>query len=162
MLTSINKILYATDLDTGMRPALRMAMSLADKYQSQVTLLYVIEPVSQSVYHWQSEDFWQEIRGKTQQASMELSEEYLSRFFEEEGLRDKVARPQVVIKHGHIADTVLRTADDIDVDLIVMGTHSHTALGKLILGSVTDKVIRTSSRPVLLVPITSDADKNTD
>ena len=152
MLTSIDKILYATDLDTGMRPALRMAMSLADKYQAQVTFLYIIEPVNQSVYHWQSEDFWQEIRGKTQQASVELSEEYLSRFFEEEQLGENVARPRIVIKHGHVADTILRTADDIDVDLIIMGTHRHTALGKLILGSVADKVMRASSRPVLLMP----------
>ena len=124
MLTSINKILYATDLDTGMRPALRMAMSLADKYQAQVTFLYIIEPVNQSVYHWQSEDFWQEIRGKTQQASVELSEEYLSRFFEEEQLGENVARPRIVIKHGHVADTILQTADDIDADLIIIGVVS--------------------------------------
>lgn len=154
MMTSINKILYATDLDTGMRSALGMAMSLADKYQAQVTCLYVIEPVHPSVYHWESEDFWQEIQEKTEQASVKLSEEYVSRFFEEEKLGENVARPQIVIKHGHIADTILRTADDVDADLIILGTHHHTALGKLILGSVADKVMRSSSRPVLLVPTT--------
>ena len=154
MLTPINTVLYATDLGTGMDPALRMAMSLAAKYQAQVTLLHVIEPINQAVYTWQSEDFWQDIRQNTQKVSTELAEERLSYLFEKENLGESVKRPEVVIKHGRVPSTVLQTGDDIDADLIVMGTHSHTALGELILGSNADKVVRMSRRPVLLVPTT--------
>ena len=154
MLTPVNNILYATDLEAGMRPALRMAMSQAEKYQAQVTFLYVIEPINQAVYNWQSEEFWREIRENSQKASRDLAEERISRFFEEEGLAEDIDRPEIAIKHGRIAETVLQTADDIDADLIVMGTHSHTALGEFMLGSVADKVMRMSRRPVLLVPTT--------
>ena len=69
----------------------------------------------------------------------------------------KLLYAEIAIKHGRIAETVLQTADDIDADLIVMGTHSHTALGEFILGSVADKVMRMSRRPVLLVPTVDKA-----
>lgn len=157
MLTPVNNILYATDLGTGMRPALRMAMSQAEKYQAQVTFLHVIEPINQAIYNWQSEEFWREIQENGQKASKDLAEERLSRFFEEEGLGEGIDRPEIAIKHGRIAETVLKTADDINADLIVMGTHSHTALGEFILGSVADKVMRMSRRPVLLVPTVDKA-----
>ena len=46
MLPNLKTILYATDLGGNTRPALRMAASIANKYDSHVVLLHVIEPLS--------------------------------------------------------------------------------------------------------------------
>jgi nucleotide-binding universal stress UspA family protein len=46
---------------------------------------------------------------------------------------------------------IVEYAQDNDVDLIAMGTHGRTGLGRLLLGSVTEKVVRTSPVPVLTI-----------
>lgn len=52
---------------------------------------------------------------------------------------------------GHAADVVVKVANQQNVDLIVMGSHGHGALGKLVMGSVATKVMAHCTRPVLLV-----------
>ena len=46
---------------------------------------------------------------------------------------------------------ILRVAREKDIDLIVMGTHGHTGLAHVFLGSVADKVVRRAPCPVLTV-----------
>lgn len=51
-----------------------------------------------------------------------------------------------------VADIILDTAALVDADLIVMGTHGHSVIRRLVVGSVTDTVLRSARIPVLLVP----------
>jgi nucleotide-binding universal stress UspA family protein len=51
--------------------------------------------------------------------------------------------------HGQAHREIVDYAEDRDVDLIVMGTHGRTGLGRLLLGSVAENVIRLSPVPVL-------------
>jgi len=53
---------------------------------------------------------------------------------------------------GGVADEILNQADAISVDLIVMATHGHGAMYKLLVGSATKGVLKHATRPVLLVP----------
>ena len=53
---------------------------------------------------------------------------------------------------GAVAEEILRQADAINADLIVMGTHGHGAMYNLLVGSATKGVLKHSTRPVLLVP----------
>ena len=53
--------------------------------------------------------------------------------------------------HGHAADEVVAFATEQKMDLIVMGTHGHSALGNVILGSVTTGVLARCKIPVLLI-----------
>ena len=46
---------------------------------------------------------------------------------------------------------IIRFAKDKDIDLIVMGTHGHTGLAHVLLGSVAEKVVRKAPCPVLTV-----------
>jgi nucleotide-binding universal stress UspA family protein len=50
---------------------------------------------------------------------------------------------------GAVAEQILRMADEVDCDLIVLGTHGRTGLNRLLAGSVAETVIRKSRRPVL-------------
>jgi len=53
---------------------------------------------------------------------------------------------------GMVAEEILLQADSLNVDLIVMGTHGHSAMYNLLVGGVTKDVLKHSTRPVLLVP----------
>jgi nucleotide-binding universal stress UspA family protein len=54
-------------------------------------------------------------------------------------------------KTGHIADTIAKTATEGDFDLLMMGSHGHSELGNLVLGSVATRVMAHCKTPVLLV-----------
>ena len=53
---------------------------------------------------------------------------------------------------GAVAEEILDQAGELNVDLIVMGTHGHGAMYNLLVGSATKGVLKHSTRPVLLVP----------
>jgi nucleotide-binding universal stress UspA family protein len=57
---------------------------------------------------------------------------------------------------GDPADTVTRRAQELGADLIAMTTHGRTGLGRLLLGSVAESVIRKAPCPVLLVRVHED------
>jgi universal stress protein A len=57
----------------------------------------------------------------------------------------------VVVVHGVPFQEILETAKSQQVDLIIMGTHGRTGLHHMLLGSVTEKVVRLAPGPVLTV-----------
>lgn len=69
------------------------------------------------------------------------------------------------VKRGVPYETILDVADETDADLVVMGTHGRSGVDRFLLGSVTDRVIRAGTVPVLAVNIAgqsiavSDADQ---
>jgi universal stress protein A len=68
---------------------------------------------------------------------------------------DRIPSPvirQKLIREGKPADEILAAADDLDVDLIVMGTHGRSRLAHLLLGSTAEAVVRQARCPVLAVP----------
>lgn len=60
-------------------------------------------------------------------------------------------RFDLVVRFGDVADTILAVAAEVDADAIVMATAGRGAIGRLALGSVTDRVVRHSPCPVLVV-----------
>lgn len=58
----------------------------------------------------------------------------------------------VVVRSSPAANVILNVADDRDVDLIVIGHRGMGAIGRLFLGSVSNRVVHESRRPVLLAP----------
>lgn len=55
------------------------------------------------------------------------------------------------VEFGHGAEGLTRLADELDADMIVVGTHGRRGITKFFLGSVADRVLRWTSRPVLVV-----------
>ncbi|MDY6818941.1 MAG: universal stress protein [Halobacteriales archaeon] len=60
------------------------------------------------------------------------------------------------VLHGTPYRTIVEYAEEADIDLIVMGTHGRSGLGRYLLGSVTEKVVRIAEVPVLTVRMTDD------
>ena len=56
-----------------------------------------------------------------------------------------------ILRLGYIPDEIMQVAEENHCDLIVMGTHGRTGLGRLLMGTVTENVLPRSSSPVLVV-----------
>lgn len=59
--------------------------------------------------------------------------------------------PTYVNKVGHAPDVIAATAKEGKFDLLVMGSHGHSALGSLVMGSVTSRVLAHCPTPLLIV-----------
>ena len=74
-----------------------------------------------------------------------------------EGVRDRAEAAGLsvttTVAVGNPATEILAYADDAPVDAIVMGTHGRTGVDRFLLGSVTERVLRRASAPVLVVRI---------
>jgi len=60
-------------------------------------------------------------------------------------------RARVHVGYGHVAETILRSAEDVGADLIVMASHPPDELRSLFVGSYADRVVRHAKVPVLVV-----------
>jgi nucleotide-binding universal stress UspA family protein len=74
--------------------------------------------------------------------------EYVSRQYAGEGLPI-----EVLLREGPVAGTIISTANEERIDLIVMATHGRSGLQRVVYGSVAEQVLRGSSNPVLLVRV---------
>ncbi|MDO9614021.1 MAG: universal stress protein, partial [Bacteroidota bacterium] len=66
-------------------------------------------------------------------------------------LGDKKIKMEVA--EGKAAETILYAANEMKVDIIVMGTHSKRWLEKILVGSVTEEVLRDSTIPLFIIPV---------
>ncbi len=77
------------------------------------------------------------------------AKEYLSTAGE--CLKNKGIKVKTEVATGKAADEILKAADELKVDLVAMSTHGRSGLSRLTFGSITAKVLRATSVPVLVV-----------
>jgi nucleotide-binding universal stress UspA family protein len=143
----VKKILVAIDLSPSRRQVVAQATALARSLGGPLWLLHVAAPdpafvgyapgpqvVRDSVAH-EFRDEHREIQ--------ELADE----------LRASGLEATALLVQGPTAATILAEADRLGVDLIVMGSHGYGALQRALLGSVSEGVLRGTTRPVVIVPV---------
>ena len=64
----------------------------------------------------------------------------------------------MLVKEGEFAQSILEVANEQNVDLIVMGSHSKRWLEKIVMGSVTEKVLSKTTIPLFIIPIRNKTD----
>ena len=74
-----------------------------------------------------------------------------------EGLRSKGAIVKTKVGIGVVADAITKAADEANVDLIAMSTHGRSGINRWAFGSVTDRVLRGGSKPMLVVRASKEA-----
>jgi nucleotide-binding universal stress UspA family protein len=73
-----------------------------------------------------------------------------------------VAEPRVAVRDDGVAGAILAVADDLDADVIVVGTRGFTGLRSMLLGSVSHAVLQHANRSVIVVPSAAVAEERTD
>jgi nucleotide-binding universal stress UspA family protein len=68
-----------------------------------------------------------------------------------ESLKSKGINVNIIVTSGNAAEEILKAADKVKANLIAMSTHGRSGLRRLAFGSITDKVLRGSRVPVLMV-----------
>jgi nucleotide-binding universal stress UspA family protein len=142
---AVRRILVPTDFSRNAELAVRWAVRLGTAMNAEVTVLFVLDLSLGAVAGLPPE-----------MASMYATGDLLAQVRREAA--DEMARlgrryPRVrrLIREGSPRPEILRTADRLRADLIVMGTHGRTGLAHVIFGSVAEHVVRHAKMPVLTV-----------
>ncbi len=161
MLPRFSKILYASDVGPGSRPAFRRAVSLAREYGAELVFLHVLSELPESAQHMMQNYFTHEELANMERSGMETMtakvRERIDRFCASE-LEDvesmEPSQVNVRIEIGTPWRKILDVADEINADLIVMGVRHHSKVETFLLGSTSNKVVVHSQRPIMTVPLT--------
>ncbi len=164
MLPSIKNILYATDLSKNSAFAFRYAMTLANALDAKITILYILPMVDSAmevpIIIQMGEERYYKLREEKSKEIIENIKKRLQDFSQKE-LKDAQSRKDrvssILVHEGDTVDEILKAADRLNSDIIVLGAHGKGILSHTFLGSISDKVLRRSRIPVLVVPIPKDA-----
>ncbi|HEV3142986.1 MAG TPA: universal stress protein [Gemmataceae bacterium] len=136
-MSTIQTILYPTDFSSCSSQAFQLACSLARDYGARIIVLHVQLP---PVIVYGEGVIPTDPLAYARQLHAQLADV-------------KISDPRVQLEHrlidGDAATEILRLADEKKCDLIVMGTHGRTGLGRLLMGSVAEEVVRKAKCPVL-------------
>jgi len=145
-MRELSRVLCPIDFSEFSMRAYRYARSVAWHYGARLSLQHIVEP-----WQYPSADF---------SASPELFDQFYDALREksEEGLQQLVktslhdgVHTECIVQVGMASDCILGFAKAQETDLIVLGTHGRRGFDRLLLGSVTEQVIRKASCPVLTV-----------
>ncbi len=160
MLPDIRNILYSTDLSKNAVFAFRYAVDLAQKTGANVHVLHVVEALSNDAkitlqaYVQDKDARKQALYERVDRAKNNLDER-LENFWagcteEERKVSSQIATVNVC--ESYPPEEILKKADELNCDLIIMGTHEK-GLMHTFLGSVTKSVLHRSRIPTLVVPL---------
>jgi nucleotide-binding universal stress UspA family protein len=140
----IKLILCPIDFSEFSVSAYQHALSLAEHYQAKLVAQHIVE-----MWRHPSADFAASagLYEEYSQALRESGNKQLQEFVENHTHDD--IQPELVVQIGVAADSIVSFAQLQKADVIVMGTHGRRGFDRLMLGSVTDRVMRTASCPVL-------------
>jgi nucleotide-binding universal stress UspA family protein len=160
MPMDIKKILYATDLSYNSVNAFDYAISLAIKFDAEITILHVIDEIvgtsADMVRLYLNETQMEENLQKKMTYIHEEINDRLKVFIDQKvadypELTNKIK--SIEICKGYPAEEIIKKADDFHCDVIVMGTHGKGIVSQAFFGSVAKKVLRRIRKPVFIVPL---------
>jgi nucleotide-binding universal stress UspA family protein len=138
---ALKNVLFATDFSTCSNAALPYAMAVTRRYEATLHAVHVRPSKAELVL--MSPDSWPVLAEEEEKRTRTYLEQLEKQF---QGLVHKVLTPT-----GKVADAVAQIVDEDEIDLVVVGTHGRTGVGKLLLGSVAEEILRRTACPVLSV-----------
>jgi len=139
------KVLYPTDFSEASRKALPYLLGLKGAGLKEVVLLHVVDRREIDVLTPYS-PYLEKDPVKIMFQRAEEDARTMATELEEGGITVKVR-----LEEGVPFEEILRVEEEEDVSLVILGSHGKSAIERMLLGSVSEKVVRKSKRPVLIV-----------
>ena len=143
-MKQFSNILFATDFSDASGPAADYAMSLAKLTGAHLHVLHVINELDEHQRVMIPREAFQVLEKEIELQSIKE----LDRFCKGQASGLNTTTHAVV---GAAFQKILQTGDQVNADLIVMGTHGRTGMEHVIVGSTAERVVRRSKIPVLTV-----------
>ncbi|OYT73715.1 MAG: universal stress protein UspA [Armatimonadetes bacterium JP3_11] len=143
MRLPFKKILAPTDFSNPSYSALDMAVELAEHFNAELHLLHVVPPlhVVPVPVNVEVPLYETEMRAAAERSMQELVEQRIP----------KSLTVFASVVWGDPADEIIAYQKEKDIDLIVIATHGRSGWKRWVFGSVTEKVVRTPTCPVLTI-----------
>jgi nucleotide-binding universal stress UspA family protein len=141
-MSTFNSILVPTDFSAASRHALEIGIELASKFDARLTLAHFWEVPPYPYFGVMGE--WDLVTPIGEAAEKQLASALAQ-------AQQRLPRAISICRMGSPWQEILHVIDETQADLIVMGTHGRRGLSHALLGSVAEKVVRTSPVPVLTV-----------
>ncbi|WP_291125217.1 universal stress protein [Flavobacterium sp. UBA6031] len=144
--TNFKKVLIALEYDATSTKVAEIGFSLAQAMHAETILLHVINelPVYYSAYTYNHE-FKVDMLGDLKLTTQKFLDKAKKHLGDDKSIK-------TVLKDGEIAETILKTAKEMDADVIVMGSHSRKWLEDIIMGSEAENMLKNSQIPLLIIP----------
>ena len=149
----MKKVLIAIDYNPISEKVAEAGYALAQKLGAQVCLIHVVADIS---YYSAQYPTFMGYDGYGMTADLSVASEmrkYTEEFLESAASHLKDPTVSTHLAEGDTANAILDYSEEWNADLIVMGTHSHSTLEKLFLGTVASKVLEKTKIPVHMVPV---------
>jgi nucleotide-binding universal stress UspA family protein len=150
-VSQLRRLLVPVDGSPGGALGLAAAAGLARAAQARLILLIVAPRIPEYAYALASATPGSvSLDPSWEQDGLCAAQTYV------DGLSDRLRRHGLEVEGrarlGEPATTIIDMARDVDADLVVMSTHARTGLARAVLGSVTDRVVSSADRPVMVIP----------
>ena len=139
-------VLAAIDFSPVSDRVLALAADLAEGVGAELTVLHAAAPEPGFVGYDVGPQYVRDQRAR------ELRKEHHDLHDIGERLRERLPEVRVRLRPGPTVETILAEASDAGADLIIVGAHRHARARKLLLGSVSEGLIRQAPCPVTVVP----------
>ena len=158
-MPEIKNVLYATDLSKNSAFAFQYATDMAELHDAVIHIVHVLEKIPPStkamVDMYLTEEQKEKIAGRGDETT-EMIIKRLNVFCDLVKSDDPSCVFRVAsidVAEGFPADEILKKADALECDVIIMGTHGKGFISHAFLGSIAEKVLRRSTRPVMIIPL---------
>ncbi|HLE34913.1 MAG TPA: universal stress protein [Nitrososphaerales archaeon] len=141
--SEINKILVPIDGSETSFNTARHALTMAEERNASIILLYVSDIPPLPLHAEHLEKYYEEVRQEADEWFKKIKN-----FPESKGVEIKT---KVITAAMSVVGSIVKFAEDQDIDLIVIGTRGRSKFTKLLLGSVTSGVTAHATCPVLVV-----------
>ncbi|WP_293029407.1 universal stress protein [Natronococcus sp.] len=141
-----DRLLLPTDMSAGIEHAIEHAIDAAERYDAELHVLYVVDTDAYSSYP--GDEYVHELEGL--ESALEQAGTDAVEAVAEEAEAAGVETTQV-IRHGVPHEEILRYGDDADIGLTVVGSKNRSGEYRRLLGSVAERVVNMSERPVTVV-----------
>jgi len=139
-------VVAAVDFSQVSVAVLEHAAALATALSAKVWLLHVAAPEPEFVGYAVGPDSVRD------QRAAELRSEHRELQHRTEALRERGLEAQALLVQGPTVEKILSEAASLEADLIVMGSHGRGAIGRALLGSVSEGVLHAARCPVTILP----------